>query len=44
MRNHLIALSLVSIFLGSAWAIKTDVQAKKPVSPSVSIAQVFISH
>ncbi len=44
MRNHLIVLSLVSVFLGSAWAIKADVQAKKPVNYSVSIAQVFSSH
>lgn len=44
MRNHLIALSLVATFLGSAWILKADVQTKKPVSHSVSIAQVLSSH
>ncbi|MFI8483321.1 hypothetical protein ACIGCM_22415 [Pseudomonas sp. NPDC078700] len=43
MSNRLIALSLVAVFLSSAWLIKADVQAKQPPAYNVSIAQVLSS-
>ncbi len=43
MSNRLITLSLVAVFLSSAWFFKAEVKAKQPVAYNVSIAQVLSS-
>ncbi len=44
MSNCLIALSLVAVLVSSVWVFKAEVQAEKPVTYSVSIADVLSNH